>query len=99
MQLYLFWKLERLCNTFQLFLIFLLKCFTLLFIFIIDVELPEKMESNADSEVTNLHGDITEASETTVEIKVKTLDSKIYTLHVNKCVSISYFFISHIWSI
>ncbi|XP_020103257.1 uncharacterized protein LOC109720504 isoform X2 [Ananas comosus] len=46
------------------------------------------MESNADSEVTNLHGDITEASETTVEIKVKTLDSKIYTLRVNKCLPV-----------
>ncbi|KAL0906266.1 hypothetical protein M5K25_024744 [Dendrobium thyrsiflorum] len=34
------------------------------------------------------NGDVTEGSETTVEIKIKTLDSQTYTLRVNKCVPV-----------
>ncbi|XP_017700411.1 ubiquitin-like domain-containing protein CIP73 isoform X2 [Phoenix dactylifera] len=46
------------------------------------------METNGASEVTTSHVDVTEDSETTVEIKIKTLDSHTYTLRVNKCVPV-----------
>ena len=44
------------------------------------------MGSNAAAKVVIPGGDIAEDSETTVEIKIKTLDSQTYTLRVNKCV-------------
>ncbi|KAF8407193.1 hypothetical protein HHK36_006320 [Tetracentron sinense] len=42
------------------------------------------MESNGAEEVLISGGDEAECSETTVEIKIKTLDSQTYTLRVNK---------------
>ncbi|XP_072994503.1 ubiquitin-like domain-containing protein CIP73 isoform X3 [Typha latifolia] len=52
------------------------------------LEFQEKMESNRVSEVSTSHGDVAGDSETTVDIKIKTLDSQTYNLRVNKCVSV-----------
>uniref|UniRef100_A0A453RFG1 Uncharacterized protein n=2 Tax=Aegilops tauschii subsp. strangulata TaxID=200361 RepID=A0A453RFG1_AEGTS len=46
--------------------------------------LQEIMECNS-SDVQMSH--CAEGSETTIETKIKTLDSQTYNLHVNKCVS------------
>lgn len=45
------------------------------------------MGSNGASEKTLPGNGKLESPETTVEIKIKTLDSQTYTLRVNKCVS------------
>lgn len=45
------------------------------------------MGSNGASEITLPGNAKLESPETTVEIKIKTLDSHTYTLRVNKCVS------------
>lgn len=46
------------------------------------------MGTNGARDITTSHGDVTEGSETTVEIKIKTLDSQTHTLRVNKCVPV-----------
>ncbi|KAK9098465.1 hypothetical protein Syun_025510 [Stephania yunnanensis] len=46
------------------------------------------MATNGSDEVVIPPGDEAECSETTVEIKIKTLDSRTYTLRVNKRVSV-----------
>ncbi|XP_072966662.1 ubiquitin-like domain-containing protein CIP73 isoform X3 [Typha angustifolia] len=46
------------------------------------------MGSNRVSEVSTSHGDVAGDSETTVDIKIKTLDSQTYNLRVNKCVPV-----------
>lgn len=45
------------------------------------------METNGADKMIASGVDEAECSETMVEIKIKTLDSQIYTLRVNKCVS------------
>ena len=49
------------------------------------LSLHEIMECNS-SDVQMSH--CAEGSETTIETKIKTLDSQTYNLHVNKCVSL-----------
>lgn len=44
------------------------------------------MGSNGGKDIKICENDAAECSETTVEINIKTLDSQIYTLRVNKCV-------------
>eukprot|EP01018_Ginkgo_biloba_P013678 Gb_30758 [translate_table: standard] len=46
------------------------------------------MAENNINEITIAGGDEGESSNTTVEIKIKTLDSQTYTLRVNKCMSV-----------
>ncbi|CAA2954491.1 ubiquitin domain-containing DSK2a-like isoform X1 [Olea europaea subsp. europaea] len=46
------------------------------------------MGSNGGKDIKICENDAAECSETTVEINIKTLDSQIYTLRVNKCVPV-----------
>lgn len=48
------------------------------------------MGTNGAAKIPMANGDIAEDSETTVEIKIRTLDSETYTLRVNKRVSIHF---------
>lgn len=53
----------------------------------------EKMVSNCAEDVKICGSGEVECPETTVEIKIKTLDSETYTLRVDKCVNISCFYV------
>ncbi|XP_028554806.1 ubiquitin-like domain-containing protein CIP73 isoform X2 [Dendrobium catenatum] len=46
------------------------------------------MGTSGAAKMPMCNSDVTEESETTVEIKIKTLDSQTYTLRVNKCVPV-----------
>ncbi|RRT36183.1 hypothetical protein BHE74_00020907 [Ensete ventricosum] len=54
------------------------------------------MGTNDPSEATTSCIDVAQDSESTVEIKIKTLDSHTYTLRVDKCVSASFLFMKFI---
>lgn len=55
------------------------------------------MGSNGGEHINISGSDVAECSETTVEIKIKTLDSQTFTLRVDKCViHISHFLLFQI---
>lgn len=54
------------------------------------------MGTNDPSEATTSCIDVAQDSESTVEIKIKTLDSQTYTLRVDKSVSASFLFMKFI---